>query len=137
MAKRERSQLDIDIGNAIKMGMSYGRYMGLVKQHPPAKKVQQAKVRKVVDHPKTRNCLCCGKDITFAHGSAKYCNAICRENYKALLRGAKPLVEKVCPTCGKTFMPPDNRHHYCSQYCSRVGQSEKMREYLKRRSGVA
>ena len=97
MAKKELSQLDIDIANANKLKMSYGRYMGLVK-HPV-----KMTPRKEDNKSDARYCQYCGKDITFGHGSAKFCCATCREKYRQEQHRSK-LQQKTCPICGKEFM---------------------------------
>lgn len=126
MAKKDQTQLDIDIRNAIKMGMSYGRYMGLVK-HPT--KLER---RKEKEQTEVRTCRNCGKDIAFAHGSARFCDAICREQYRRN-QNRRPLQQKTCPICGKEFMGMKHEK-YCGKNCSKIGHSRVVREYQMKKA---
>ena len=127
--KKEQTQLDIDIANANKLGMSYGRYMGLVKHAEPKKKKQKEKPLEVEDD---RKCLCCGKSLFFAHGSSKYCDAICREKYRRD-QNRRPLQQKTCPICGKEFMGMKHEK-YCGKNCSKIGHSRVVREYQMKKA---
>lgn len=117
--KKELTQLDIDISNANKMGMSYGMYIGLVKPRTPAvpKKSKEKK----------RVCIVCGEDITYLHGCAKYCGEACREKHQTEAR-LNRLWKKTCLGCGKEFMGVYYKN-YCSDECCNASRSAKMKAH--------
>ena len=130
MAKKELSQLDIDIANANKLKMSYGRYMGLVKT--PAKAVPKKEKKK----KPSGHCLCCGAEI-FWNGEVrqkKYCDDVCREEYYRAQKASSAKVPetRTCKICGKEF--PRYRHQmYCSEVCVRKARADNARRLRKKR----
>lgn len=108
--KKELSQLDIDSSNAIKAGMSYGKYMALAKPLIQPLKEEPAS---------ERACPYCGKDMTYEHAGKKYCSTYCRQSHYYETKVAKPPVEKVCPICGASFKG-NGRDKYCSKHCAQI-----------------
>ena len=62
-----------------------------------------------------KKCPRCGCMFKPAKRRQKYCSRACANRSRSSAR--KPTV---CPTCGKTFMPPANHPHtrFCSRRCS-------------------
>lgn len=128
MGRRKTNQLDIDISNAIQAGMSYGRYMALKKNAAPKKKAE----KKPLEVEEERKCLCCGKSMFGVHGSAKYCDAICREKYRQE-QSRRPLHKKACPICGKEFMGMKHEK-FCSKFCAKIAHNKRVKEYQARKA---
>ena len=128
--KRKPDQLDIDASNAIKMGMSYGRYMALVKQPTmPVKKKEKKK-------KPSGHCLCCGAEIFWSGvgKEKKYCDEVCREEYYRAQKASSAKVPetRTCKICGKEF--PKYRHQmYCSEACVRQARAENARRLRKKK----
>lgn len=120
-------QLTIDSTNAIKAGMSYGKYMALKKPVNPEPVVLGIK----------HTCQHCGKDFYATNRKPrKFCCDSCREDYYREVKKmeADPeTVEKTCPICGKVFIAKNYRYRYCSEFCKKVGQGQRVKEYQERR----
>lgn len=77
MGKKQMDQLDIDASNAIKAGMTYGKYMAM--------KNPTTIVRKPVGYK--HYCLFCGKEFYSKYkGVRKYCSGNHREAYYRMQR---------------------------------------------------
>ncbi len=75
--------------------------------------------------PEESRCLNCGKAITQTPHKRirKFCSDSCRMRWWNSHRdeGDKTRYERVCPTCGRTFVAAEKRTKYCSMGCYRKG----------------
>lgn len=127
--KKKLDQLTIDSTNAIKAGMSYGYYMAL-KKHTTAQ--SERKSNPDFDGYK-HTCEQCGKEFVIFHKKKrKYCSDQCRKQHYLDTKKIQ-IRKKICPICGKEFMPETYRNKYCSEFCSRAGQVDRVREYRERK----
>lgn len=133
--KKKLDQLDIDSTNAIKVGMSYGKYMALYK---PATTTYRGSTTVPEEVGIKHTCQGCGKVFYTQNRKArKFCCSSCRDAfyYKAKrMKEEKYPLEKVCQTCGKTFTADSYRSKYCCEFCSKVGHVKKVKEYQARRA---
>lgn len=123
-SKKAMDQLSIDASNALKAGMSYGKYMATKKQTSATVPVQSGY---------KHTCPICGNEfVTNTKNARKYCSDECKQNavYKRKRQYPKP---RVCDICGKEFMATHWRSRYCSEFCLKVGQSERVKECLARK----
>lgn len=121
---KELTQLDIDSSNAIKAGMSYGKYMAI-------KKSTKTTPQEVVGYKHI--CQHCGKEfVSKTRAVRKYCSDQCRER-SYYPRKTYPQT-KTCPICGKEFMAETYRNRYCSEFCSKVAHCQNVKEYQARKS---
>lgn len=128
--KKELSQLDIDASNAIKAGMSYGKYMAMKPKTdaPAPKKKSRVEYR--------HTCPICGNDfVTYNRKLKKYCSDECRCRAWEIQRRKSNKYPKprVCATCGKEFMATNWRNQYCSEPCADEAHRQKMRAYIANR----
>ena len=108
-------QLSIDSSNAIKAGMSYGKYMATKK---PVTITPQP-----VGYKHT--CQCCGKEFVTRYTRVrKYCSDQCREQYYRDLEKVGPYL-KVCAICGKEFEAEHPRTKYCSSLCASMAKHQR------------
>lgn len=118
-------QLTIDSTNAIKAGMSYGKYMAM--KNP-------TKITKPALSGYKYICHHCGKEFyAKVKGIHKYCSVECREAFYSKSRPNGPVL-KTCLTCGKEFMSKTYQNKYCSVFCRRVAQNEQAKAYQKRKA---
>ena len=120
-------QLTIDSTNAIKAGMSYGKYMATKK--PTAYEPVVVGIKHTCQH--------CGKEfIGYTKKVRKFCSDYCRETYyreeKKLAFEPEP-TKKICPICGKEFVAESHRNKYCSEFCKKVGSGQRANEYQARK----
>ncbi len=128
--KKKLDQLTIDSTNAIKAGMSYGYYMALKKP----KTVQRTYTQNPDFDGYKHTCKYCGKEFVIYHRKLrKYCSDECRQQSYLDNRKINPR-KKTCPICGKEFIAETYRNKYCSEFCSRAGQVERVREYRERKA---
>ena len=132
--KRELDQLTIDSTNAIKAGLSYGKYMALYK---PATTTYRGSTTVPEEDGIKHTCQGCGK-VFYAQNRKlrKFCCGSCREAfyYRAKrMREEMYSLEKVCPICGKAFTAETYRNKYCSEFCAKVGNGQRVKEYQARR----
>lgn len=84
-------------------------------------KIREGKVRKK-EPPKMeeRTCEQCGKTFTVEHSSTrKFCSSKCRsERYRQAYATSGIKEPRVCPQCGKEFMPNCKQQMFCSSGCS-------------------
>lgn len=126
--KVEMDKLTADASNALKAGMSYGMYMAMKE---PAK----APTPEIVGFKYT--CQQCGKEfIVNNRRTRKYCGDRCRELAYYGRKMNEPTL-KTCPICGKEFMAETHRNKYCSEFCSKVGFGQKVKEYHERKKEEA
>lgn len=115
-------QLTIDSNNAIKAGLSYGKYMAL-KKHT---NVQSAHKPDPDFDGYKHTCQYCGKDyVIFHRRKSKFCSDSCRNAYQ--------YHKKTCPICGKEFVAESYRNKYCSEFCAKVGNGQRVKEYQERK----
>lgn len=126
MGKKQMDQLDIDASNAIKAGMTYGKYMAMKN---PTTIVREPEGQK-------HTCLFCGKVFYVTQKKVrKYCSDQCRELSYAHKRKEPAL--KACPICGKEFVAETYRNKYCGEFCARVAQGQRCKEYQERKKKEA
>lgn len=118
---KEMDKLSQDSCDALKAGMSYGKYMAMKGT---------AKVTRPTPAPTGYYHVCqhCGKEFyTDTRQPRKFCSDRCRElsYYVPKIKTAT----KVCPTCGKEFVTTKKHQKYCDEFCAKVGKSQKMREW--------
>ena len=94
-------------------------------------------------------CFHCGKEFYAPNKKIrKYCSYDCTyEAYrlkqlkesepKEKRQAVKKPVEKVCPLCGKTFMAESYRNKYCGEFCQRLAQVQRAKEYYHRKAEEA
>ena len=124
--KKTMDQLSIDASNALKAGMSYGKYMATKKQTSATVPVQSGY---------KHTCPVCGNEfVTYIKNARKYCSDDCKHkaDYKRKRKRQYPM-PRVCDICGKEFMATHWHSRYCSEFCVKVGQSERVKECLARK----
>lgn len=116
--KAETDQLTTDSTNAIKAGLSYGKYIALYG-HSKVKQPHQAPVGY------KHNCQHCGKEFYVPDRRLqKFCSDICRERSYYVIKNGPP-GEQTCPLCGKIFLPKSRHNKYCSEVCSGVVRANR------------
>ena len=122
--KLEMDQLSIDSSNAIKAGLSYGKYIALYGHS----KVHHQPTQALVGYK--HNCQFCGKEFYVPdRRHQKFCSNICREkSYYATAIG--PIEERTCPICGKVFMPNTRHQKYCGVFCAGVARRQRVKEKI-------
>lgn len=120
-------QLSIDSSNAIKAGMTYGKYMA-------TKKPVTIKTPENLGYKHT--CNCCGKEFyTNKLKLRKFCDDQCREQYYRDLERVPPTI-KVCPICGVEFEAP-SRYKYCTDFCAKIAKSNQSKDWQARKKEAA
>ena len=130
MAKMDK--LSRDAKDAISMGMSYGKYMA--QKQPEIIIPTEPKVE-------MRECLRCGTLFpppTRGSKAKKFCSDGCRdkfnnERYYESKKEQKPETHKICPICGKDFIPMTPWTKYCCDFCAGVGKVERIKQCQQRR----
>lgn len=129
--KKELDQLTIDSTNAIKAGLSYGKYMAI----KPKTDVPVPKIKSGVEYQHT--CEFCGKDfVTYTRQARKFCSDHCREQSYYEIKRVYPRPQ-ICSICGKEFMAQTFRNKYCSEFCSKVAHGQRVKEYMARKAKEA
>ena len=83
-------QLTLDSIAAEKAGMSYGKWKALQAKPIEAAIPKIDEDELVIAGEPQRRCLLCGKNITYSHGSRKYCSGDCYDEVqKVRQRGYK------------------------------------------------
>ena len=117
--KDEMDKLSKDSCDALKVGMSYGKYMamkGPVKVTPPEPTESY------------RICQYCGKEFYVPDNrKKKFCSDRCRElsYYEPKIKTFK----RICPICDKEFVTTKAQQKYCGELCAKVAKSQQLREY--------
>ena len=118
--KLEMDQLSIDSSNAIKAGLSYGKYIALYG-HSKAQAQHQAPVGY------KRNCQFCGKDFYIPTRRAqRFCSDKCRER-SYYITAIGPMEKMTCPICGKDFMPNTRHQKYCDRFCAERARRQRVK----------
>jgi endogenous inhibitor of DNA gyrase (YacG/DUF329 family) len=119
----EMDNLSKDSCEALKAGMSYGKYMAM-KAPTKATTPPPAPAPTGYYHV----CHYCGKEFYVPDKRhKKFCSDRCRE-----LSYYVPKVKtstKICKTCGKEFVTTKKQQKYCGEFCAKVGKSQKIREW--------
>ncbi len=130
MAKHNQpDKLSQDASAALAAGMTYGKYMAMKE---PMK----------VAMPKERGirhiCEYCGKEfMQYDRLHRKYC---CEEHRKAAGNRYVPKkqsteqTDKICPVCGKHFMPATWRNKYCGEFCAKLAHIESVRNWQQKKA---
>lgn len=122
-------QLSIDASNAIKAGMSYGKYMAMKPRTDSPKKPTRL--------GRSIACEFCGEQfVNYRNNDRKYCSDDCR-NRACVKRKKEYPKPRTCCICGKEFMATTWRSAYCSEFCVRVGRNERVKECLARKKEEA
>lgn len=117
-------QLTADSTNAIKAGLSYGKYIALyghskVKQPDP----EQVGYKHI--------CQQCGKEFYVpTRRPQKFCSDLCRE--RSYYAERKHFEERTCPICGNDFVPKTGHHKYCCESCSMVAKANREKAFRAR-----
>lgn len=131
--KADMDQLTIDSTNAIKEGMSYGKYMATKKPTIPTITTTQSHDFSGYKH----TCQFCRKEfVVYDRKVRKFCSDRCRERSYSFRKISYPK-PKICPICGKEFMAETYRNKYCGEFCARVAQGQKVRQYMARKAEEA
>ena len=128
MAKKKMDKLSQDVTDAIKAGVSYGKYMAM--KEPEIEAPAKTGIKRI--------CLHCGKEFFVNHRKRKdYCNDQCRENfYYQKYKKVAPTV-KICPICGKEFMARNMHYKYCGELCKKVAHCERVKACQARKAKEA
>lgn len=122
--KEDMDKLSQDSCDAIKAGMSYGKYMAMKGS---------AKVTRPTPAPTGYYHVCqhCGKEFYVEdRKTRKFCSDRCRQlsYYVPKIKTAT----KVCPTCGKEFVTTKKHQKYCGEFCAKVAKSKNGIAYRAR-----
>lgn len=117
-------QLAIDSTNAIKAGMSYGKYMAMKAQlgikNPQKPDEEESEL-------KARACLNCGEEFTpKVRKDQKYCSDYCRNTFFERKKVAEKAMQKTCPVCGNVFVAFYRK--YCGSSCVTIGKRQQALE---------
>ena len=117
--KDEMDKLSQDSCDALKAGMSYGKYMALKGS---------TKVTRPTPAPTGYYHVCqyCGKEFYVPDKKPrKFCGDRCRElsYYVPKIKTAT----KVCQICGKEFVSTKSQQKFCCEFCARVAKTQKRR----------
>lgn len=117
-------QLAIDSTNAIKAGMSYGKYMAMKAQfgikNPQKPDEEESEL-------KARACLNCGEEFTpRIRKDQKYCCDYCRNTFFERKKVRECATQKICPICGKAFTAFYRK--YCGPTCVTIGKRQQAME---------
>lgn len=117
-------QLTIVSTNAIKAGMSYGKYMAWKAQmgikNPPKPDEEEVAMNK-------RTCLNCGEEFTpRIRKDQKYCCDYCRNTFFERKKVTDRAVQKTCPVCGNLFVAFYRK--YCGPSCVTIGKRQQAME---------
>ena len=127
-------QLTIDSTNAIKAGMTYGKYMAMKAQLSITHPLKSAEY----DSDYRHICLNCKKEfIAKTRQPRKYCCDSCRDEYYYKMKSLEYPKIKACPICGNEFKALTFRNKYCKPFCSRVAQVRQQKTYYERKAEVA
>lgn len=86
-----------------------------------------------------RTCPICEREFLAMSGQQKYCSESCRREAarirkreeaqrKAAARPQKELEKRICPECGREFIPSSSSRIYCCLYCSSNAKSRRAKE---------
>jgi hypothetical protein len=129
--KEEMDQLTIDSTNAIKAGLSYGKYIALYGH---------TKVQRPDKAPAGYKHICqhCGKEfILYSRHTQKYCSGECRQRYYYCRAKLPYPKEKTCLFCGKVFMAKSHREKYCGDDCNSAAQRRRFDKYRDKKAKEA
>lgn len=119
--KVEMDKLSQDSCDALKAGMSYGKYMAMKGS---------AKVTRPTPAPTGYYHVCqhCGKEFyTDTRQPRKFCSDRCRElsYYVPKIKTA----HRICPICDKEFVTTKGQQKYCGEFCAKVAKSNNLIAY--------
>ena len=122
--KVEMDKLSQDSCDALKAGMSYGKYMAMKGT---------ANVTRPIPAPTGYYHVCqhCGKEFyTDTRQPRKFCSDRCRElsYYVPKIKTA----HRICPICGKEFVTTKGQQKYCGEFCANVAKSQRIREWKEK-----
>ena len=117
---KKMDKLSQDACDALKAGMSYGKYMAMKGYSVTARPTREPVGYRHV-------CQFCGKEFYVQDKSPrKFCNYYCRQNsyYVPKIRN----YEKACEVCGKEFVTTKKQQKYCSEHCAKFAKSQQQME---------
>ncbi len=120
----EIDKLSKDSCDALKAGMSYGKYMAM----------RGSSVATRPTHEPTgyyNVCQQCGKEFYVKDKKPrKFCSDRCREQsyYVPKIK----TVTKVCQICGKEFESTKSQQKFCGEFCAKVSKSQKLRAWKEK-----
>ena len=126
--KDEMDKLSQDSCDALKAGMSYGKYMAMKGS---------TKVTRPTPAPTGYYHVCqhCGKEFYVPDKKPrKFCGDRCRElsYYVPKIKTA----HRICPICGKEFVTTKKQQKYCGEHCAKFAKSQKQMEARARKKEV-
>ena len=121
---KKMDKLSQDSCDALKAGMSYGKYMAMKGS---------ANVTRPTPAPTGYYHVCqhCGKEFYVEDRKArKFCSDRCRElsYYVPKIKTAT----KICPICGKEFVSTKSQQKFCGEFCAKVAKSQKIRAWKEK-----
>lgn len=121
--RKEMDKLSQDSCDALKAGMSYGKYMAM----KGSTNATQQTNRKGNYHV----CQFCGEKFSVPHKIAvKYCSERCR--WSSYYAPKIKTVTKICETCGNEFVTTKSQQKFCSEDCRRNAEKKRLAEAKKK-----
>lgn len=94
----------------------------------------EARAKRLINLQSVR-CLSCGGPVKKRGNNIKWCSNKCRDRYKRIQLGDKPIANKLsCQNCGKSFKPRLADQKWCTKQCADRGFQKKLSKSKRRKA---